>query len=184
MYNYSKTQIPPYDPPKLAIRFILRPEDDLISYYGQILEKTVSFDNMLHFIDEESIVTYVNFDCGIIFYPETRTKFRQINHGRKYFSISCEKLKRNRRNDRHNCFHYDQHSSNIFLNPFKLWDMVPAALLSLNHTNDRNSLSNQYLQPTTHPPGTESYPLFSSIWTMDSSKRKGLRVSFAFFQRT
>ena len=60
--------------------------------------------------------------------------------------------------------------------------MVPAALMSLNHTNDRYSKSNQYPQPTTHQPRTDSYPMFSSLRTMDS-KRKGLRVSFVFFQR-
>ena len=60
--------------------------------------------------------------------------------------------------------------------------MVPAALMSLNRTNDRDSMSHQYPQRTTHQPRTDSYPVFSSLRTMDS-KRKGLRVSFAFFQR-
>ena len=60
--------------------------------------------------------------------------------------------------------------------------MVTAALTSLNHNNDRYSISNQYPQPTTHQSRTDSYPVFSSLRTMDS-KRKGLRVSFAFFQR-
>ena len=60
--------------------------------------------------------------------------------------------------------------------------MVPAALMSLNHTNDNDYLSNQYPQPTTHQPRTDSSPVFSSLRTMDS-KRKGLRVSFAFFQK-
>ena len=60
--------------------------------------------------------------------------------------------------------------------------MVPAALMSLNHANDRYSMSNKYPQPTTHQPRTDSYPVFSSLRRMDS-KRKGLRVSFAFFQR-
>ena len=60
--------------------------------------------------------------------------------------------------------------------------MSPAALTSLNHNNDRYSISNQYPQPTTHQPRTDSYPVFSSLRTMNS-KRKGLRVSFAFFQR-
>ncbi len=54
--------------------------------------------------------------------------------------------------------------------------------MSLNHTNDRYSLSNKYPQPTTHQPRTDSYPVFSLLRKMDS-KRKGLRVSFAFFQR-
>ena len=36
-------------------------------------------------------------------------------------------------------------------------------------------MSNQYPQPTTHQPRTDSYPVFSSLRTMDS-KRKGVRV--------
>ena len=60
--------------------------------------------------------------------------------------------------------------------------MVPAALMSLNHTKDRDSRSNQYTQAATHQRKTDSYPLFSPLRTMDS-KMKGLRVSFAFFQR-
>ena len=37
-------------------------------------KKSVSFDDIVHFIDEEDIVTYEDFDCGITFYPETATK--------------------------------------------------------------------------------------------------------------
>ena len=54
--------------------------------------------------------------------------------------------------------------------------------MSLNHTTDRYSISNEYSQPITHQPRTDSHPVFSSMRSMDS-KRKGLRVSFAFFQR-
>ena len=60
--------------------------------------------------------------------------------------------------------------------------MVPAALMLLNHNNDRESMSNQCPQPTTHSPRRDSYPVFFSLGTMDS-KSKGLRVSLAFFQR-
>ena len=35
---------------------------------------TVSFDDIVHFIDEEKIVTYVDFDCVIAYHPETPTK--------------------------------------------------------------------------------------------------------------
>ena len=45
--------------------------------------------------------------------------------------------------------------------------MVPAALKSLNHTNDKNSISNQYPQPTTHQHKTKSYPVFSSLTRMN-----------------
>ena len=60
--------------------------------------------------------------------------------------------------------------------------MVPAALMSLSHTNDLYSTFNRYTQPTTQQPIAKSYPLFYSLRTMNC-KNKGLRVSFAFFRR-
>ena len=57
MYNYNKSGLSPYDPTKLAIHSILRPEDDLISTCGPNLKKTVSFDDVVHFIDEENMMT-------------------------------------------------------------------------------------------------------------------------------
>ena len=182
MCSYIKTQVSAYDPTKLAIHSILRPEDDLISNFGPSVKKTVSFDDVVHFIDEENMVTYVDFDCGITFFPETPTKIRQINRERNYNSISCEKPQCIPSNDQHTCFLDEQHSSNIFSNPYNLCDMVPAALMSLSHTNDTYSLFNQYPQPTTQQPRADSYPLFSSLRTMNS-QRKGLHVSFAFFQK-
>ena len=90
MYNYNKSVLSPYDPTKLAIHSILRPEDDLISNCGPNLKKTVSFDDVVHFIDEENVVSYVDFDCGITFFPESPTKIRQIKRERNYISRSCE----------------------------------------------------------------------------------------------
>ena len=70
--TYKKTQVSPYDATKLAIDSVLRPEDDLISNCGQNFKKTVSLDDSVHFYDEESTVTYVDFECGITFYqPKT-----------------------------------------------------------------------------------------------------------------
>ena len=181
MYNYNKSGLSPYDPTKLAIHSILRPEDDLISNCGPNVKKSVSFDDVVHFIDEENMVTYVDFDCGITFFPKTPTKISQINRERNYISKSCEKPQCVPSNDQQRCFVDEQHSSNISLNPQNLWVMVPAALLSLCHTNDTYSLFNQYPQPTTQQPSADSYPVFSSLRAMNS-KRKGLRVSFAFFQ--
>ena len=183
MCSYIKSQVCPYEPAKIAIHSILRPEDDLISICSQNFKKNVSFDDIVHINDEENIVTYEDFDCGITFYSEAPTKIRQINRERKYISRSCKKPKCNPSNDQHNCFIDEQHKSNIFLNPYNLWDMVPAALMSLNDSNDRYSMSNQYPQPTTHQHRTDSYPVFSSLRRMHR-KRKGLRVSFAFFQRS
>ena len=136
----------------------------------------------MHFIDEEDIVIYVDFDCGINFFRETPTKIRQINRERNYISRSCEKPQCIASNNQHICSVHEQHSSNIFLNPYNLWNMIPAAFISLNHTNDTYPMSNQYPQPTTHQSRRDSYPVFSSLRTVDS-RRKGLSVSFAFFQR-
>ena len=182
MYNYNKSGLSPYDPTKLAIHSILRPENDLISNCRPNVKKSVSFDDVVHFIDEENMVTYVDFDCGITFFPKTPTKISQINRERNYISKSCEKPQCIPSNDQQRCFVDEQHSSNISLNPQNLWVKVPAALLSLCHTNDTYSLFNQYPQTTTQQPSADSYPVFSSLRTMNS-KRKGLRVSFAFFHR-
>ena len=155
MCSYNKYQVCPYDPTKLAIHCILRPEDNLISNCGQNFKRTVSVDDIVHFVAEENIVTYEDFDCGITLYAEAPTKTRQINRERNYNSRSCEKPKCNPSNFQYNCFIDEQHKSNIFLNPYNLWDIVLAALTSLHHTDDRNSMSNQYPQPTTHPPRTD-----------------------------
>ena len=85
MFSYKKTQVSPYDPTKLAIQSFLRPEDDLISNCGQNFKKTVSFDDTVHFIDEEDIVTYEDFDCGIFFYYETPTKTRDQQRTELHF---------------------------------------------------------------------------------------------------
>ena len=183
MYNYNKSVLSPYDPKKLAIHSILRLEGDLISNCGPNVKKTVSFDDVLHLIDVENMVIYVDFDCGITFLPGTLTKMRQINRERNHVSRSCEKPQCIPSNDQHTCSVDEQHSSKIFPNPYNLWDMFPAALMSLNHTNETYSMFNQYTQLTTQQPRTDSYPVLSPLRTMDS-KRKGLRVSFAFFQRS
>ena len=91
MYNYNTTQVSPYDPTKLANHSLLRPEDGPISNCGQKFKKTVCSDDIVNVIDEEIIVTYVCFDCGNTFYPETATKIGQINRERNYISRSLEK---------------------------------------------------------------------------------------------
>ena len=51
MYNYKKTQYSPSDATKLAIFFLLRREDEIISNFGQTFEKIGFFDDILHFND-------------------------------------------------------------------------------------------------------------------------------------
>ena len=182
MYNYNKSVLSPYDPTKLAVHSILPPEDDLILNCCKNFRKNVPFDYNLHFIDDENMVSSVDNDCGNNFYPRASTKNRQINVERNFFSRSCEKPKCIPSNDQHNCSIDEQHTSNIFLNPYNLWDMIVAALMSTNHTNDRDSMSNQYLQTTIHQLRTNSYPVLSSLQTMDT-KRKVVRVSIAISQK-
>ena len=155
MYNYNEIPVSPYDPKKLEVYCLLCPEGDLISNCGQKFKKTVSSDDIVNFIDEQIIVIYVVFDCGFTLYPENPTKTKQINREGNYISRSCIKPKCTPSNDQHNCSIDDEHNSNIFFNPYNLWDMVPAALMSLNHTNDRDSMSNQDPQPSTHQPRTD-----------------------------
>ena len=69
MYNYNESVLSPYDPTKLANHSILRPEDDLTSKCGPNVKKIVSVDDVVHFIDEQNMMTYVDFDCGITFLP-------------------------------------------------------------------------------------------------------------------
>ena len=182
MCSYNKTQVSPCDPTKIAIYSILRPEDDLISNCGVTFKKHCNFwwQCAPHWQGEHRNLW--KFGLRITFYTKTPTEIGQINRKRNYISRCCEKLNSIPSNDQHNCFTDEQHNSDMFLKPYGLWNMIPAALMSLNHTNDRHSMSNKYHQPTTHQPRTDSYPLFSSLRRMDS-KIKWLRVSFAFFQR-
>ena len=151
MCNYIKTQVSFYDPTKKTVHFILRQEDDIRSNCGQNFEKIVSFDDIMHLIDKQHIVTSVDFDCGINFYPETPTEIKQINRERIYVSRSSEKPKCIPGNDQLNCSFDKQHSSDIFLNSCNLWDMVLTALMSTNHSNHRYPMSNQYPSNNTSP---------------------------------
>ena len=116
------------------------------------------------------------------FYTEAPTKVGQINRERKNISRSCKNSKRSPINEHHNRSIDKEHTSKSFLKTNNVRDMGLAALMTLNHTFDRDSTSHQYPQTTTHQPRTDFYPLFSSLWPMNS-KRKGLRVNFAFFPR-
>ena len=74
MGNYNKTQVSPQEPTKLAIHSILQQEEDLIPNIGQNFKNTVSFDDILHFIDKENIVSFLNIDCGFHFDSGIPTK--------------------------------------------------------------------------------------------------------------
>ena len=143
MYNYNKTQDSSYDLIKLAVFLILRLEHYLISSCGHNFKKVVSFDNIVHFVDEENIVTYVDLDYGIHFDSEAASNNERINRERKDISRSCEIPNYIPSNDQRNSS-FDEQYTYDFLSPYNLWDMDPAAVMSLNHTNDWFCMSNQY----------------------------------------
>ena len=87
MYSYSKNQDSPHDPTKLAIHCVLRPKVNHVSVFDFNFEKTVSFDDLMHFSDEENIVAYVNFDCGFSVYPEYPEKMNISTENGKIIQI-------------------------------------------------------------------------------------------------
>ena len=82
IYNYNKTQVCPYDFTKLAIRSILRPVDDLISNCGQNFRKTVTFDDIVSFFDEEKNGTYVDFVDILTKYFDYSNSHHPLKHHR------------------------------------------------------------------------------------------------------
>ena len=112
----------------------------------------------------------------LLLYTET-DRSNVMNH------ISASSLKKcTSSNYQHNYSFDEHHTSNVFLNPYNLRDMIPPAPMSLNHFSDRESMSNQYPQPFTHHHRKDSYPVFSSLRTI-CNRRKGLSTSCAFFHR-
>ena len=91
MYSYNETQDSAFDRKRLAIHSIMHPEVDFRWKYGHNLKKMVSFDDIVHFMDEENIVTYVDFDCGITFYPEAPLKLCRTTKNGKTFPDPVEK---------------------------------------------------------------------------------------------
>ena len=143
----------------------------------------VSFDKNVHFIDEEDIVTYEDFDCGFTFNPESPTKIRQINREQNYISRSCEKPQCIPSNDQHICVVDELHSSNRLNEPVQF--MGPGLQQHFCHSATlliHTLCSNQYPQPTTQQPRADSYPVFSSLRTRNS-KRKGIARQFCILSK-
>ena len=80
-----------FGPAELAVLSTLRPEDDLVSHCDQKFKKTVSFDDTAHHIDEENIMSCVDFDNVITFYHVTPLHNRQISREQNCISRSCDK---------------------------------------------------------------------------------------------
>ena len=101
---------------------------------------------MVLFIDGESILTYVDFDCGITFYPETSRKVKDINRERKAIHDTVKIPSASQVTINLTVFFDGEHTSNVFQDPCILWDMDPAAALSLNHTLDSDLMNFQHPQ--------------------------------------
>ena len=69
---------------------------------------------------EGKVVSYADFDCGVTSYPEARKKVRQTKRERTNLSRSCEQPNCIPSNDQENCFFYEEQTSIISLNPYKL----------------------------------------------------------------
>ena len=68
-----------------AIHCVLRPKVYLVSFFDLSLEKTLPFDDLKHFSEEEKIVAYVKFFCGFSLYPEFPKKAnRSTENGKKF----------------------------------------------------------------------------------------------------
>ena len=122
-----------------------------------MFKMTISSDDMMHFIDKENIVTYAEFGCGFSFYPTTAVKVEQINREWKNIARSFEKPMYFPKSVEHNCSidTSKEHTSKIFLSLPIFGDMHLAAIMTLNHTTDGDSMSNQYLQTMTNKHKTE-----------------------------
>ena len=131
IYNYKLTNESLYDSTELVLLSILHPEIALISNGSNNFKKTVSFDDIPHFI-VENILTYVDLRCGNTVYPEAPAKVGHINRERKNISRYCGKLLCTPKSDKQNCSIHEHHTSNILLKPYGLWDLDPAALMPLN----------------------------------------------------
>ena len=64
-HNYSPDSV--YDPTKLALPSVLRPRADFESKSGHDFGNTIFIDYKVHLIDEEKIVTCVQYVSGANF---------------------------------------------------------------------------------------------------------------------
>ena len=90
--NYNATRDSPHDRKKLQSCSILHPEVDRKEICG-CLKTTISFDDMVHYIDAENILTFVDFECCIFFYSKASTRFKCIDRKWENNSGSFENLK-------------------------------------------------------------------------------------------
>ena len=142
MYSYNKNQDSPYDPTKLVNHFFCA---RLLNFCRIV----VMFPNTRFLLKELCTLLMRNVSSfkdilivvSLITLKNLQNSCRSTEN-RKDISRSCENPQCITSNDQHNCSFDEKHTFNIYLNAYYLSDMDPAALLSLNLTNYRQSLSN------------------------------------------
>ena len=103
----------------------------------------------------ENIVTDVDFDCGVFFYPEAPEKFKKSIGNAKSFPDPVENSNWIPGKNQHVQFVFDEEdTSDIFLESFNLWYLDPPALLSHKPTTERGPRTIHYPQAWTQQPKT------------------------------
>ena len=65
MLNFKAPQVSFYRLTNFAFYFILRPEVDFVPNYDFIFMTEVFFDDMIHFLHKENIMTFTTLNCCI-----------------------------------------------------------------------------------------------------------------------
>ena len=117
MFKQSTTGYSLYDPKDLTIYAVWCPEVIPISICWKCFKKTVILMTWCHSIEDENIVTYVDFDFSPNFQPKT------VNWIGKVLKKFGKSQKCVPSNDKLNCFDDDQQISNIFADPYKIKDI-------------------------------------------------------------
>ena len=139
MFKYVLIFDFPYCPTNLAIHSNFYPEVENKSICLNISKKTVSFDDMVHGIDGDELVTHVVFNGGKTFCLWIRSYQPKCITSDDQFNFS---------ND-------DEHTSNIILDNYNFLDMCPTAPFPLTHTSDRDFMTIQNPRISTHPHKTD-----------------------------
>ena len=139
MFKYVSTIDFPYCPTNLAIHSNLYPEVENKSICSDNSKKTVSFDDMVHGIDGDDLVTQVFLNGGNTFCLWIRSYQPKCITSDDQFIFS---------ND-------DDHTSNIILDNYVLLDMCPTAPFPLTHTSDRDFMTIQNPRISTHQDKTD-----------------------------
>ena len=120
-------------------------------------------------MDEENIVATVDFDCGTFLCPQGPTKVKHSNGKKKQRSTSRENPEFIPNNDQHTCFLGKEQAFSFFVDPYKFWDMDPAATLTRNQTTVGDFVAIENPQLSTHQIKPDFHPVFSSLGTRDGN---------------